>query len=79
MTTGATIAYTLASITPVRLTVYDVAGRHVRRLVDETMAAGDHAVRWDRRNERGELVPPGVYSYALEAAGSKATGKVVVR
>jgi hypothetical protein len=38
-------------------------------LVDETMAAGAHAIQWAGRDARGERVNPGVYFTQLTAGG----------
>jgi len=48
------------------LSVYDVAGRLVRTLVDEWMDAGTRSVVWDGRDETGAAVAPGVYLFRLE-------------
>lgn len=65
-----TLRFELPSAGPVRLDVYDVAGRLVRSLVDETRAAGSHEVDWDGRDEAGNEVGSGVYLARLEFAGS---------
>jgi hypothetical protein len=61
------IAYDLSKPSQVRLTIYDVAGRVVRNLVDEHIDAGSHDVQWDGINNDGEAVTSGVYFYLLEA------------
>ena len=45
--------------------------RLVRRLLDGTLPAGDHAVEWDGRTDAMGAMPSGVYLYRLEA-GSEA-------
>jgi hypothetical protein len=71
-----TIGFTLGVAGPVRLALYDIAGREVRRLVDgATLEAGPHAVRLDVRD--GAL-PAGLYYYSIEAAGERATRRMVV-
>jgi subtilisin-like proprotein convertase family protein len=45
----------------VQLDVYDLRGRHVRRLVDGLVLAGRHAVRWDGRDDGGRALASGVY------------------
>jgi len=49
------------------LTVYDVRGRQVRRLIDSDLEPGRHRVVWDGRDESGEKVSTGVYLYSLRA------------
>jgi len=45
----------------VEITVYNVAGRQVRKLVSGVQAAGRHTVTWDGRTDSGEAVTRGVY------------------
>jgi hypothetical protein len=62
-----TIAYGLPQAAPVRLEIFDVRGRALRRLVDAPTAAGRHTAVWDGRDSRGREVPSGVYFYRLRA------------
>ena len=62
----------------VELSVYDVAGRLTRRLVDRPLPPGKNIVRWDGWSDRGFLVPSGVYALRLEVAGKVDTRSVVV-
>jgi hypothetical protein len=62
----------------VRIRVYDPAGRLVRELTDETFDAGAYRVDWDKRDERGAKVAPGVYIAVMEAPGFRSTTKLVV-
>ena len=45
--------------------IFDLRGRRVRALVDGTMAAGGHVVRWNGRDDRGRCAPAGVYLLQL--------------
>ncbi len=51
----------------VALRIYDLAGRHVRTLVDGWATPGRHVVEWNGRTAAGETVAAGVYLYVLEA------------
>ncbi len=55
------VAFDLARGGPVRLDVYDVRGRLVRRLADSVFAAGRHVVTWDGRDGRGAEPASGIY------------------
>jgi len=60
------ISYSLPAATRVNLTVYDLAGRLVRRLVrGENRDAGEHRVSWNGRDDRGRSVASGIYAYRL--------------
>ncbi len=73
-----TIAFELARPASTRLTIYDVAGRAVRTLVDGERLAGRHEVLWDGRGSRDRRVPDGVYFYRLEASGKTETRRMLV-
>lgn len=74
-----TIAFSLAAEGPVRLAVYDVRGRIVRRLVEgEHLAGGAHQRIWDGIDEAGRPAAPGVYYVRLDAAQSGATRKMLL-
>ena len=79
MTSDVRIAYALPKASWVDLTVYNLSGQVVRRLVSEpSKAPGRYTVRWDGRNEIGHRVPAGVYFYRLKAEGFAETKKLVV-
>jgi len=62
------IRYELFTPVPVRLQIYDTAGRLVRTLVDAPLQRpGPHSLRWDGRDGYGATVASGVYFYRLEA------------
>ena len=56
----------LFALAPVRIEVYDLAGRLVRRLYEGEKGDGVHVHRWDGRDEDGRLVRPGIYAYRVE-------------
>jgi hypothetical protein len=63
----------------VRVTVVDLAGRVVRRLLDEDLAGGQYHVTWDRTSDTGARLRPGVYHVRLRAgAESDAEGAVLL-
>ncbi len=61
------IQNTSASLTPARLTIFNLLGQKVRVLVNEPLTTGVHQVQWDGRDENGVPVPSGVYLYQLRA------------
>jgi len=73
------IRYALPAVGPVRLAMYDVQGRQVAVLVDETeQTAGEHAVTWDGSGASGARVGAGVYFCRMEAAGTTRTERILV-
>jgi hypothetical protein len=70
----ARIAYALPTRAPVRLAVFDLAGREVARLVDGERPAGRHQARLD-----ASALANGVYFCRLQAGGADRTVKLVVQ
>ena len=77
------IPYQLAESAEVTLTIYDMNGKLVRRLVLGHQAAGmyqsrSRAVYWDGRNQLGESVASGLYFYTLTAGEFMATRRMLI-
>jgi len=64
-----TIAFDLAKAGHARLSVFNVQGRLVNRLVNEPMTRGSHTVQWNGSDMNGQGVASGIYFYRLEAGG----------
>ena len=74
-----TLSFSLPVAATVRLSVYDAAGRLVRRLLEHApFDAGLHESVWDGRDQAGRPVMPGLYAYRLEADGRTATRKMLL-
>ena len=50
-----------------------LSGQRVRRIVPSVQRAGPVRVEWDGRDERGLLLPPGLYLYQLRVDGDTST------
>ena len=59
-----------------RLSIFDVTGRLVRRLWDAPLTAGRHTIAWDGRDNGGRLLT-GVYFARAEAHGHSASARVL--
>ena len=62
----------------VTLSIYDVAGRRVTTLVDDTLDPGWHDIVWDGRDDARHRVSSGVYFCRLISQGSTSVKKVVL-
>jgi DNA-binding beta-propeller fold protein YncE len=72
------VRYSVVSSCRVDLSVYDLTGREVRRLVAEKQTAGQHSVVWNRSDRSGAAVAPGVYFIRLDTPGFRSVKKAVV-
>jgi len=71
------LTYMVQRAGPVRLGVYDAAGRLARKLVDGVAEPGRYSVTWDGTDSRGRQLAGGVYFYRVRTADAEACGKVV--
>jgi hypothetical protein len=64
-----TLAFVLPGAGPVRMTVYDAMGRHVRTLLEGERPAGANVVAWDGADQRGRALAPGMFCCRLAWEG----------
>ena len=67
------IRYQISEFRTVKLAVYDLLGREVAVLVNETTPPGTYQVRFD-----GTGLPSGVYFYRLQAGSYVETRKMML-
>jgi len=72
------ISFEIESIQKVSLKVYDIQGRLIRSLLNNTMYVGKHEISWDGHNNQGESVSAGVYYYTLQTASFSQTKKMIL-
>jgi hypothetical protein len=76
--TGAAISWTLPRGGAIDLTIVDLEGRLVRRLVHESAAgAGAASVTWDGRHDDGRAAAAGVYWVVLRGADGSDRRRIV--
>jgi hypothetical protein len=63
---------------PVGLSVFNVNGREIRRLVDGVRERGRYEIVWDGRDSSGKAVASGVYFLRLRVDGESRAQKVMV-
>ncbi len=76
--------FRLLTDSEVRIDVYSISGKLVRRLDYGTVSAGSHdgavesSLRWNGRDAGGNPLPSGVYIYKFTADGFKEMGKIAI-
>jgi len=63
---------------PVSLKIFDVTGRLVRVLVDQSILSGAQSIVWRGRDDDGRVVSTGIYFYNLQTRDSVLTRKLVL-
>ncbi len=59
------VLFQLPAAGPTTVRVYAASGELVRTLFQGTLAAGNHTLTWNLNDDRGHLVPNGLYFYEL--------------
>ncbi len=72
------IRFALPEAGSVTLTIYNLNGQVVRRLVDSAMNTGRYSIIWNGTNDHGVPVASGVYVYVLKAGEFSAHKKLVL-
>lgn len=75
---SATIEFSLAVRSRVTLEIFDVAGRRVAMLMDETAGAGAHTATWNGRDANGSPQPSGVYFCRLMVGSEPADARRII-
>ena len=73
-----TLQYDLPENGLVNVTVYDMLGRQVKTLINQTQEAGYKSVIWNATNDYGKPVSAGVYLYQIQAGEYISTKKMVL-
>ncbi len=73
-----TINYSLSGSSDIHLTIYDLSGRLITKLLDAHHSAGDYYIKWDGTDDSGNQVGAGMYLCKVRAAGSSQTVKMVL-
>jgi hypothetical protein len=77
MNPKAEITFSLAQSGPVRIALYDLSGRLVRTILNESRGAGDHVVSFDTSSGGGR-VASGVYFLKIQARQGEDVRRVTV-
>jgi flagellar hook assembly protein FlgD len=62
----------------VTLGIYDVLGKQIKTLVNQSQDAGNKIAMWDGTDELGRQVSAGVYLYQIQAGDFSQTRKMVL-
>jgi len=72
------LRYDLPENSLVNITIYDMMGREVKTLVNQTQDAGYKSVVWNATNDYGRPVSAGIYLYQIQAGKYISTKKMVL-
>ena len=72
-----TIQFELPDESHTKISIYNLLGREIIQLVNETYKAGYHEVIWNGKDSYGRTIPSGMYLYRMNANSFSSTRKLV--
>jgi len=72
------INFTVPSLSDVNISVYDINGRLVNTLINNTLTAGTYDVVWNGNDMTGNSVSAGIYIYNLTSGETSITNKMIL-
>ncbi|MBN2543877.1 T9SS type A sorting domain-containing protein [bacterium] len=72
------ISFSVHVESEVEITVYDLMGKEVRALTDDTYQPGYYNVMWDGTDEDGAGISSGIYFYRYRIGSEQGTGRMIL-
>lgn len=78
LTTSTLIRFHVPESSKIRLKIYNVLGQLVRDFEPRQSLPGIHEWRWNGEDQRGQLLPNGIYFYVLESGNTSFARKLLL-
>ena len=72
------ISFSLPKTQAVKLSIYNLKGQLVKKLLDANLPAGQNLISWDGTDDNGNTVSSGIYNYRLQSGGMNITRKMML-
>tara|TARA_Y100001980_G_C14294228_1_gene124106 strand:- start:184 stop:540 length:357 start_codon:yes stop_codon:yes gene_type:complete len=72
------IEYSMSKNSNVSINIYDISGKLVKKLLNESKNPGFHSVRWDSKNNVGKKVSSGLYFYKMQTDNFEQVRKMIL-
>ena len=73
-----TISFNLLETSNVGIKIYDINGKLVRTLLNSRQQEGFHSIKWNGRDNKGNMVSSGLYFYKMETETFSATKRMIL-
>ena len=73
-----TLRYDIPEDSYVTIIIYDMLGRQVKTIINQTQDAGFKTIQWNATNDYGKPVSAGIYLYQIQAGEYNSTKKMVL-
>lgn len=76
--TGTYLEFSISKLTPIELSIYDISGSLVKKLLNENKSPGKYKTYWDATGSNGSKLNSGVYFCRLKAGTHTLTKKLIL-
>lgn len=73
-----TLSYKIPKEEKVSIKVFNILGKEIKTLLDETRQSGEHLITWDGTDTSGNKMPSGVYFIAFNSGNFYKTTKTIL-
>jgi len=71
------IAFNLRETAKVKVEIFDIQGRKIADLINKELAAGEHNISWNAKNNRGDILSPAYYLCKITTGKESKTIKML--
>lgn len=72
------LSFDLPISSKISLTIYDSQGKAIKTIASGQHSSGHHKLKWDYRDDSGEVAHSGLFFAVLEQNGQRAVSKIAV-
>ena len=73
-----TVKFSLREIESISIKAYNILGKEIKLLLDDKLPTGEYSVKWDGKDDEGNILPGGVYFIQMTAGNYRQTIKSVL-
>jgi hypothetical protein len=72
------VRFELSQLNSVSIKIFDILGKEIKLLIEKNLPAGEYTVQWDGKDDKGNILPGGVYFIQMTAGKYRQTIKTVL-
>lgn len=72
------IEYQLPKTEDIKITIYDINGRQIKKLYIQNESTGHHTFKWNGMNQQGHVVSSGIYFFSVQAGAREKSIKMLL-
>jgi hypothetical protein len=71
------LKFEMSQLSNISIKVYNILGKEITTLLEKNLPAGEYIIQWDGKDNKGNLLPGGVYFIQMKAGEYRQTIKTI--